>query len=120
MEQDHLISNSTYDRLKKFVTVVLPAFATLYAGLAQIWSLANSEGVVATCALVATFGGVLLSLSTKSWNNSEAKYDGELIIVENDPDTTIPTLQLIVKRDLNELANKTTVRFKSIDERNAA
>lgn len=116
-EKDYLISNQTYDLLKRIVTVVLPALATLYASLSLIWGLPNSEAVVATLAALATFGGVLLSVSTKSWNNSEGKYDGELITVGNDPDTGMPHLQLNVNTDPNELAAKRTVRLKSIDER---
>lgn len=116
-EQDYLISNQTYDLLKKIVTVVLPALATLYASLSLVWGLPNSEAVVATFAALATFGGVLLSVSTKSWNSSEGKYDGELLTVGNDPDTGLPNLQLNINTDPNKLASKSTIRLKSIDER---
>lgn len=117
MEQDYLISNRTYDLLKRVVTVVLPALATFYATLSLIWGLPNSEAVVATLAAVATFGGVLLSVSTKSWNNSDGKYDGELITTGQDPDTGLPNLHLTITRDPADLTTKRTVRLKSIDER---
>jgi hypothetical protein len=116
MEQDHLISNGTYDLLKKVVTIVLPAFATLYAALSQAWGFPNSEAVVATCAAVATFGGVLLSVSTKSWNKSEAKYDGEITITGVDEITGHPDLALNITTDPNELFSKRTVRFRPINE----
>jgi hypothetical protein len=57
-EQDHLISNQTYNVLKQVVTIVLPAIATLYYTLAQIWGLPNPEEVVATIAALTTFLGV--------------------------------------------------------------
>jgi hypothetical protein len=120
MNQDHLISNSTYNFLKRVVTVVLPATATLYAALAAVWGLPNPEAVVATLAALATFGGVLLNVSTTSWNNSDAKYDGELITVGNDPDTGLPELQLNITSDVDALATKRTIRLKAIDERPAA
>lgn len=116
-EQDHLISNQLYDVLKAVVTVVLPALATLYVALSAVWDLPEPEAVVATLAAVATFLGVLLGISTKSWNNSEAKYDGELVTSGNDPDTGNPDLQLVIKRDPSELAEKRTVRLKSVDKR---
>ena len=117
MEQDHLISNKTYDLLNRVVTLLLPATATLYAALGAIWGLPNPEAVVATFAAVATFGGVLLRLSNKSWNESEAKYDGTLVTSGVDPDTGLPNLQLTVTTDPNELADMDTVLLKSIDER---
>lgn len=117
MEQDHLLSNSTYDWLKRFVTMVLPGLATLYAALAALWDLPNAEAVVGTFAAVAAFGGVLLNFSTRSWNESDAKYDGELITVGNDPDTGLPDLQLNITSDVNALSEKRTVRLRSVDER---
>ena len=119
MEQDHLISNKSYDLLKRVVTIILPGLATLYAALAAVWGFSNSEAVVATFAAVATFGGVLLNFSTRSWNESDAKYDGELITVGNDPDTGLPDLQLNVTSDVNTLTEKRTIRLRSIDERPA-
>jgi len=117
MEQDYLISNKTYDLLNRFVTLVLPATATLYAALGAIWGLPNPEAVVATFAAVATFGGVLIRFSNKSWNESDAKFDGELVASGTDPDTGLPNLQLTVTTDPNELADMDTILLKSIDNR---
>lgn len=117
MEQDHLLSNQTYNFLKQLVTIVLPACATLYFAMAGIWGLPNAEEVVATFAGVTTFLGVVLGISTKSWNDSEAKYDGSLVVTGNDQDTGVPDLQMTVKRDPNELAEKRTVRLKMSDQR---
>lgn len=116
-DQDYLISNGAYDVLKRIVTLGLPALATLYASLAALWDFPNPEAVVGTFAALATFGGVLLTISTKSWNNSEGKYDGELITTGNDPDTGIPSLELNVTKDPNEFVNKRTIRLRSIDAR---
>jgi len=118
-DRDYLISNKTYNLLKKVVTLVLPAAATLYAALAAVWELPNPEAVVATFAAVATFCGVLLNVSGSSWDNSDSKYDGELITTGEDPDTGLPNLQLVVSTDPNILAEKRTVRLKSIDRRSA-
>jgi hypothetical protein len=116
MEQDYFLSNKTYDVLKKVVTLVLPALATLYAALAAVWELPNPQAVLATFAAVATFGGVLLHVSTTSWDNSTGKYDGELITTGRDPDTGLPNLQLKITSDVNALAGKSTIRLRSVDE----
>jgi hypothetical protein len=119
MEQDHLISNQAYNVLKPVVTIVMPAVATLYFALAQIWGLPNPEGVVATITALTTFLGVFLGISTTSWNNSEAKYDGTLTTTGNDPDTGIPDLQMTINKNPDVLAGKRTVRLKMSDQRTA-
>lgn len=118
MDQDYLISNSTYNILRRVVTIILPGLAILYAALSAVWEeLPNSEAVVVTLAVLALLGGLLLSLSAKSWRISRNKYDGELITVGNDPDTGLPSLQLNITRDPSELTEKSTVYLRSIDQR---
>lgn len=119
MEQDHLISNNTYNVLKQVVAIVLPALATLYFTMAQIWDWHNEEDVMATITAIATFLGVFLKISTNSWNNSEAKYDGELAITGNDEETGVEDIKLTINREPQELANKRTVRLRSVDNRSA-
>lgn len=75
-----LISDVTYDRMKKLVQFILPAAGTLYFTLAQIWGLPNGEQVVGTITAIALFGGVALGFSKKSYNASDAKYDGEIVL----------------------------------------
>lgn len=115
MDQDHLLSSSTYDKLKPVVQIVLPAVATLYFTLAQIWDLPNPEGVVATITAITTFLGVLLGLASKSFNNSEAKYDGSLSVKGYDKDTGRPDLQLTLTKDPTEFlpADVKTIRLKA-------
>lgn len=97
--------------------IVLPAFAALYLALDGIWDLPAEDKVVATTVALATFLGVFLQISTNRWNNSEAKYDGELAVVGNDPETGIPELKMTIKRHPDELAEKRTVRLRSVDRR---
>ena len=113
--KDHLISNRTYDLLKRIVTLLLPGIATLYAAIGAAWDFPNTEAVVATLAAVATFGGVLMSFSTKSWNESNSKYDGELITAGYDEITGLPDLQLKITNDPREFVDRETIRFRSID-----
>lgn len=62
------MSNKTYDVLKWIAQYLLPALATLYFAIAQIWGLPYGEQVVGTITAVDTFLGVLLGISTANYN----------------------------------------------------
>lgn len=87
------LTNAAYDKLKPLVQVVLPAVATLYFALANIWNLPNAEQVVGTIAAITTFLGVVLGISTSNYNKSEDGYDGNFVVNETD-DTLSFVLQL--------------------------
>lgn len=57
------LSNRAYDVLKWITLIVLPAIASLYFGLAQIWGFPYGEQVVGTIAVVCTFLGAILGIS---------------------------------------------------------
>ena len=63
------MSNETYDLLKYIAQIVLPACATLYATLAQIWSLPFAEPIPLTIMAVDTFLGVMLKISTDHYED---------------------------------------------------
>jgi len=58
------MSNKMYDILKEIALVWLPAIATLYFTLAQIWGLPYGEQIVGTIAAIDTFMGAILHIST--------------------------------------------------------
>ena len=58
------LSNKAYDVLKYIALIVLPALATLYGALAQIWGLPYAEQIPMTIMAVDTCLGVLLKVST--------------------------------------------------------
>ena len=62
------MTNKTYDRLKWVAQILLPAAATLYFALAQIWGLPYGEQIVGTIAAVDAFLGVCLGISTANYN----------------------------------------------------
>lgn len=62
------LSNKTYDILKYIAQYVLPACGTLYFALAGIWNLPYGEQIVGTITAVDTFLGVLLGISTNTYN----------------------------------------------------
>ena len=64
------ISNKTYDILKWIAQYLLPAAGALYFALAKIWGLPFGTEIVGTIAAVDTFLGVILGISTASYNKA--------------------------------------------------
>lgn len=107
-----LLSDQLYKALKFAALIVLPAFGTLYFGIAGIWHLPYADEVVGTVVCLETFFGIVLGISKRSYDKSEAKFDGALNVsgTAEDPysftfDTSLPDLAskdeiaLKVKRD---------------------
>lgn len=67
------MSNKTYDILKYIAQIVLPAIATLYFAVAQIWGLPYGEQIVGTITAIDAFLGALLGISTAKYNKEEKK-----------------------------------------------
>ena len=70
------LSNKTYNRLKWFITIFLPAFMGLVAGFGALGFIPNAEVIVAAIGLIGTFLGSLISVSTKNYNNREEANNG--------------------------------------------
>ena len=64
------LPSKVYDVLKKICTIILPAVASLYFGLAQIWGFPYAEQIVGTLSLIETFIGVLIGISTYNYNKT--------------------------------------------------
>lgn len=62
------LSNEAYDLLKWVVGIVIPAVSAFYFGISQIFSLPYGLEVTGTLALLATFIGALVGISTKNFN----------------------------------------------------
>lgn len=69
------MSNKTYDILKYVAQIVLPAIATLYFALAQIWSLPYGEQIVGTITAIDAFLGALLGISTMKYNKEDKNHE---------------------------------------------
>lgn len=109
-EQKHFLSGQYYELLRNIVTLVLPAASTLYFTLGQIWNFPNIEQVIGTIAALNIFLGVLLGISRNSYNNSGARYDGQMEIIQKDENTQ--TYSLNLNGDPADLAGKKEVIFK--------
>ena len=67
------LDNKTYDILKWVALIVLPAIATLYNALANIWGFPYGNEIVCTITALDTFLGALLGVSTKNYNKDQAE-----------------------------------------------
>ena len=66
-----MMSNKVYDVLKYVAQIVLPAVATLYFAIAQIWGLPYGEQIVGTITAVDAFLGAILRISTIQYEKLE-------------------------------------------------
>ena len=66
-----MLKNSIYDILKYIAQIVLPAIATLYFALAQIWGLPYGEQIVGTITAIDAFLGAILGISTAQYNKRQ-------------------------------------------------
>lgn len=65
------LSNKVYDVLKWIALYLLPALGTLYFALSGIWGLPYGEQIVGTITAADTFLGVLLGISSATYNKGE-------------------------------------------------
>jgi hypothetical protein len=105
-----IMGDAIYQKTKFLVQIVLPALSTLYFTLGAVWGLPGVEQVIGTLAALATFFGVMLGLSNKTYNASEAKYVGVINVQENDVGKTVYSLDLNGAPE--ELLQKKEVIFK--------
>ena len=63
-------SNKVYDILKWLSLCILPAVATFYCAISEIWHLPYSEQIVGTIAAVETLIGVAIGISTYEYNKN--------------------------------------------------
>ena len=105
-----ILSNKVYDALKVVTLLILPAAATLYFTIAQIWGLPNAEEVIGTITAVATFLGVITRVSTSSYQKSDMPYDGVMNITEKPEGGKVFDLQL--NGDPADLSWQKVVSFK--------
>ena len=70
------MANKTYDVLKFVTQILLPGIGTLYFALSGIWGFPNAEQVVGTITAVVTFLGLLLNVSSKTYQESASRFDG--------------------------------------------
>ncbi len=115
-----LLGDTSYAAVKNTAAMILPAIGTLYFALAQIWGLPNAEQVLGTIAAVNAFLGIVLGISTKSYNNSDAKpqYVGEVAFEPVNGDETTKRMVTRLNTHPQVIASMNQVTFGVVDDVN--
>lgn len=104
------LNNNVYDTLKWITTILLPAISAAYFALATLLNLPWSAEVVGVIAIVITFMGSVLHISTNTYNASDQKYDGIMHVDSSDPDKDVFNFEL--NESPESFPNKDTLTFK--------
>lgn len=104
-----LLSDGAYNKLKWVAQYFLPAVGTLYFALAMTWGLPNAEQVLGTVTALDIFLGAILGFSKKSYENSDAKYDGALIVDTSDDSKDVYRLEV---DQLSDMPGKNEITLK--------
>lgn len=105
-----ILGDAVYGKLKSLALVVIPAVSTLYFTLGSVWDFPSVEQMIGTLAALDTFLGVLLGLSTRSYNASEARYVGTMMVQAKEDGGKLFTLEL--NGDPADLEQRKEVIFK--------
>lgn len=106
-----LFSNNAYDILKWVAQVLLPALALFYISVAPYWGLPRQEEVAGTVVALDLLLGTLLGLSSRQYANSDARYDGAVVISPNedgnsDLNVSLNPQALAEKREITVRVNR--------------
>lgn len=116
IKMEAYIQNSRFYDFAKYVALVaLPGFGAAYFTLAQIWGLPNAEEVVGTVTVVDTLLGVLLGISKKAYDSSDAKYDG-ILELEDQGDGVKLSVGFLKAEDARELKGAKSLEFKVVEK----
>lgn len=108
------LPSGLYDWLKQLAVIGLPAAITFYVTVGGIWGWANIQEVAGTLGAANVFLGVLLGISSKSYNNSDKSKDGAINVDPSNEDNPISGLDLS-NISSAEIASKGTVTLKVND-----
>lgn len=109
-----LLTNQVYDTIKNVVIIVIPALSTFYLTIAKLWDLPGAEAVVGTLGAVALLLGSLLKLSKRSYDVSDEKYDGEIILKTTEQGRVVQRVE--ANGTFDEIAAKGEVLYKVVQE----
>lgn len=109
------LSDNTYNNMKFFVQIVLPALVVFYTTLSGIWNFPYVEQVAGTIGAVAVFLGVILRISSSNYSaivqkDSERTPVGSFVITESIEGKKMVTLEF--DQDPEELLDKEHITFQ--------
>ena len=102
-------NNQTYNVLKWTALILLPAIGAMYFALAGIWGFPYGEQVVGTIAIIETFLGAVLGVSTVGYNSNTPLYDGDMAVGDGVSHITLAS------QDAGPLVDKGYVVLRVVD-----
>lgn len=109
------LTNNVYDFLKKIVTVLIPAFITLYVGIDGVLTesglsgLPYTEVVSGIAALIATVLGSMINVSSNGYSGEgELIVDEEAALAADETDESVPII-LNIDIPFEELVSKDSI-----------
>lgn len=115
-----ILSNKTYEFLKRLVQVVFPGVGTLYFALGAIWGLPYADQVVGTLAALATFLGLVVGISNsqykdlKAMESEKAQHFGALVFTRKDDGSLLGSLDFAAEPE--DLLDMSHVTFQIVDQ----
>lgn len=107
------MTNKTYDKLRYLSQIVLPAVATLYFALSQIWGLPHGEEIVGTITAIVAFMGTSLKISSHQYYKKSDEYQGIMNVSDSETKTAF---SLVLYGDPYDLVDRKDVKFKVVRE----
>jgi|ERR1041384_3563055 hypothetical protein len=108
-----LFSGRAYEWFKFLATIMLPAVATLYLTLGDLWDFPKIQEVVGTITAINAVLGLFLKVSSNQYHNNEDKaFDGIINIDDSGPKTQVGWQWLQDPRDLAKSGVFKVVRTK--------
>lgn len=105
------MDDRTYNKLRWMSISVLPAAGTLYFALSTIWGWPNGDAVLGSVVALQAFLGIVLGVSSKAYDKSEARYDGDML-VHKDEEGDAVGFHMALNGDPADLKDKKEVIFK--------
>jgi len=110
-----VLSSKWYNNLKWLVLIFIPALSALYFGLSAVFpGLPGGTQVVGTLALLATFLGLILGLSSQNFakqgsdGSINAVIDGDQVVLSNFALPNIAPEELAAKKSVTIQVNPTS------------
>jgi hypothetical protein len=110
-----IVKEPWYSRFKWLLWIVVPAFNSAYFALSDLLDLDNALQVVGVLSIVSTFLGVILGISNNAYQNSDARFDGDAVVIPREDDVPLVSLDLNADIPLVSLAERSSLTFKVVE-----
>lgn len=108
------LSDGQFNLLRRCVELLLPAIGAFYFAMAELWGWPNPGEVVASIAALTTLLGVVLVVLRNSYEKSDARYDGDLVVNTSDPEKDRVRLEVGVP--LDDIPSRDEIVFRVRNE----